>query len=204
MESAIWRKTANQKNFLLRHLFAELYYTSITGPSSFNLPTQLYYSSNMMSTTQPNLDSMIDSILYQINIYKNNLTHQVNETFTRLTPKDLIRLVIIVGAYSFLRPYLLKLGARFQAKDHEREIDHEEIQEMRKSEGYNNSSLKVDIHEDTDSEDEATTRTGSDWGKTARRRQRRVMRQLLEAEEKKRLEDEEAESDKELEQFMIS
>lgn len=165
----------------------------------------------MASGNQLNLDQMIDNILYQITIYKNNLTHQVNETFTRLTPKDLIRLVIIVGAYSFLRPYLLKLGARFQAKDHEREIDHEEIQEMRKSEGYNKGSLKgtVNIPDDTDSEEgegvtRTVTRTGTDWGKAARRRQRRVMSQLLEAEEKKRLEDEEAESDKELEQFMIS
>lgn len=77
---------------------------------------------------------------------------------------------------------------------------------MRKSEGYNKDSIKgrVEIPDDTDSEDEAVTRTGMDWGKAARQRQRRVMKQLLDAEEKKRLDDEEAESDKELEQFMIS
>ena len=160
----------------------------------------------MVSGSHASDNQMMDNMLTQINTYKNNFTHQVNETFTRLTPKDLIRIVIIVGAYSFLRPYLLKLGARFQAKDHEREIDHEEIQEMRKSEGYNKDSIKgrVEIPDDTDSEDEAVTRTGMDWGKAARQRQRRVMKQLLDAEEKKRLDDEEAESDKELEQFMIS
>ena len=63
---------------------------------------------------------------------------------------------------------------------------------------------RVGIPDDTDSDNEAVARTGTDWGKAARQRQRRVMKQLLDAEEKKRLDDEEAESDKELEQFMIS
>ena len=153
----------------------------------------------------PALDQLIDSVLAQLQIYKANFTTQVNSVFTRITPKDIIRLVIIAGAYCLLRPYLIKLGARFQARDHEREIDQDEIQAMRKSEGYNKGSLqsRVEIPDDTDGESgEEGSGTGLDWGKKARRRQRRVMRQLLEAEEQRRMDEEEAESDKELEQWM--
>jgi hypothetical protein len=158
-------------------------------------------------TSQPSFDDALSTLLTQLTTYKNNFTTQVNAAFTRLTPKDIIRLVIIVGAYCLLRPYLIKLGGRFQAQDHERELDTEEIDRMRKSEGYGGSLKgRVEIPDDTDSDSdgEGALGTGADWGKKARRRQRRVMRQLIEEDEKRRREEEEAESDKELEAFLTN
>ena len=117
---------------------------------------------------------------------------------------------MIVGAYCLLRPYLIKLGGRFQAKDHEREIDPEEVERVRRAggkDGRGGNLEEVQIQSDTESEDEGEGKgngkgTGMDWGKTARRRQRRVLRGLLEAEQKRRQAEEEAGSDKEIEEFL--
>lgn len=46
--------------------------------------------------------------------------------------------------------------------------------------------------------------SGVDWGKKARRRQRRLIRGILEAEEKLRREEEEADSDREIEEFLVT
>jgi len=45
------------------------------------------------------------------------------------------------------------------------------------------------------------TREGTDWGKTARKTQKRTLKQILEAEERKGAADE-ADSDKEIEEFL--
>ena len=160
-------------------------------------------------------DDLLDTISTHFRTYKSNFVNQTSLAFSRLTPKDGIRLVIIAGAYCLLRPYIIKLGARFQERDHDRagQVDMtEEVSKLRKADGRGNTSLKeqVQIPEDTDSEDDgeegggmSSGKAGPDWGKTARRRQRRVMRQLLEADEKRRREEEEAGSDKEIEDLLI-
>ena len=111
-------------------------------------------------------------------------------------------MIIVIGAYSLLRPYLIKRGARFQAKDHERELDPDEISSVA---AISPNSLRGKIHvpEDTDSESEEEGRKRTDWGKKARRRQRRVIKQLLDEDEKRRQEEEEAASDKEIEEFLV-
>lgn len=63
---------------------------------------------------------------------------------------------------------------------------------------------KVDIPEDTDDEDEATgDSTGPDWGKKARRRQRDLLKKLLDAEEQRLQENQEELEDKDIEEFLI-
>lgn len=141
-------------------------------------------------------------ISHHFTTYAANIRSQVSYSYHRLGAQDYIRLIAIVGAYCLLRPYLLKLGARFQAKDHERELDPDE---MASAEATSVNSLRGKVHvpEDTDSESDEEGRKGTDWGKKARRRQRRVLRGILEAEEKRRREEEEAESDKEIEEFLV-
>ena len=165
-----------------------------------------------MNTANPPSTPTLDALLSQLQIYKDNFLTQTQLAFSRLTPQGIIRLVIIVGAYCLLRPYLIKLGGKFQAKDHERALDMEEVERLRKAEGIGNDkgeSLKgrVQIPHDTDSEadegeEEGARGSGVDWGKKARRRQRRVMRELVEAEGRRRKEEEEAASDKEIEEFL--
>lgn len=54
-----------------------------------------------------------------IRTYASNLVNNLHGSFARLKPEGWIRLVWIVGAYLLLRPYLVKLGARQQQKQHE-------------------------------------------------------------------------------------
>jgi len=138
----------------------------------------------------------------QFDIYAKNVGDQLKNTYKRLTAPDYIRLIVIVGAYALLRPYLVQLGGRFQAKDHERELDANEINSMAATDS---KSLKGKVHvpEDTDSESENEAKKGTDWGKKARRRQRKMVRDLLAADEKRMKEDEEALSDKEIEEFLL-
>ena len=146
--------------------------------------------------------SSTSTIKSYLTSYASNFSSNISNTFDRLTLQDYIRLIIVIGAYSLLRPYLIKLGARFQAKDHEREIDPDEISSVAAI-SPNSLRGKVHVPEDTDSESEEEGRKKTDWGKKARRRQRKVIKQLLEEDEKRKREEEEAESDKEIEEFLV-
>ena len=151
--------------------------------------------------------SAIDQIATRISAFATRFQTQLQARLENTTAQDYIRLVIIIGSYALLRPYLIKLGAKFQAKDHERELDSEEVDAVRKSadKSSHGDSLKgkVQIPEDTDSDSEDEGKKSTDWGKTARRRQRRVIRTMLEQEEERRKEEEETTSDKEIEQFLV-
>ncbi len=94
----------------------------------------------------------------------------------------------------------MKLGARFQAKDHDREIDMDELTPAKTS--PNSLRGQVEVAEDSESEDEVRV-SGMDWGKKARRRQRMVLRKILDEEERIRREEEEAESDREIQEFLV-
>lgn len=124
---------------------------------------------------------------------------QAAQSTRNLTPKDYIRLLAIVGGYCLLRPYLVRLGGRFQASDHEREIEDTEILSGDKG-IISPNVLRGQIPEDSD-EEEGDKEVVS-WGRKARRRQRGLVRKIVEAEEKRRREEEEADSDKEIEEFL--
>lgn len=127
---------------------------------------------------------------------------QAARTTRNLTPKDYIRLLAIVGGYCLLRPYLVRFGGRFQASDHEREIDDTEVLSGDKV-IISPNVLRGQIPEDTDEEEEEEGDKGVvSWGRKARRRQRGLVRKIVEAEEKRRREEEEADSDKEIEEFL--
>ena len=117
-----------------------------------------------------------------------------------LTAKDYIRLLAIVGGYCLLRPYLVKLGGRFQASDHARELDDTEV--LSAATSPNALRGQIDVPDDTDSGEEVGGATGTNWGRNARRRQRKMIKSIVEAEEKLRAEQEEADSDEEIEEFL--
>lgn len=128
---------------------------------------------------------------------------QAAQTTRNLSPKDYIRLLAIVGGYCLLRPYLVRFGGRFQASDHEREIDDTEVLSGDKG-IISPNVLRGQIPEDTDEEEEEEEGDKGvvSWGRKARRRQRGLVRKIVEAEEKRRREEEEADSDKEIEEFL--
>jgi len=129
-----------------------------------------------------------------------NLQNNVGETFSNMTLEKYIRIVVIVGAYALLRPYIMKLGSKFQTKEHEKEVDPGE---MAAAAAISPNSLRGQVQVPEDSEDEGGEVTSADWGKKARRRQRQLVRRVLEAEEKLRREQEEDEEDKDIEEFLV-
>lgn len=102
-----------------------------------------------------------------------------------------------------LRPYLIKLGGRAQMQSHEEESERAEA-EARAKISPNELRGRVEIPDDTDEEDEATAEaSGPDWGKKARRRQRDMIKKLLEAEEQRLQENQEELEDKDIEEFLV-
>ncbi|CAM1508357.1 Fc.00g052050.m01.CDS01 [Cosmosporella sp. VM-42] len=115
--------------------------------------------------------------------YGANASNNLQDTFTNMTTKHWIRLIMIVGGYMLLRPYLMKLGT------------HLGVKQMEKQEAKEKEIVKAKISANelrglpADASDDEGESTAGDWGQKARVRQREVLKQLVEAEEK-RLEDE--------------
>ncbi|KAF2281447.1 DUF1531-domain-containing protein, partial [Westerdykella ornata] len=141
-----------------------------------------------------------------LSTWGSNFTRNTKAGLADMTPKDWIRLVIIVGTYCLLRPYLIKLGGRMQTKSHEADAAETEAlgAEISPNDLRGGKKGKIEIPGvgDSSDEDEEESRPG-DWGKKARVRQRKFIREALEREERRLAEDQEAESDKEIEQFLV-
>lgn len=129
-----------------------------------------------------------------------NFTTNTAKSFTTMTAKDWIRIVIIVGTYSLLRPYILKLGAKAQNRAHEKDAADTGAEvhpnELR-------TGKKIEIPGVGDSDEEEDGEEVVAWGKKARVRQRKFIRTAVEKEEKRLADEQEAESDKEIEEFLV-
>ncbi|KAK4157632.1 protein trafficking Pga2 [Chaetomidium leptoderma] len=139
--------------------------------------------------------------------FGNRVSTNLRGSFTDLSWEKVIRIVIVAGAYMLLRPYLIKLGGRVQMQSHEEEAARAEAEAEFKAKAKispNELRGQVEVPDDTDEEDEATGEaSGPDWGKTARRRQRRMIKKLLDAEEQRLQESLEEEEDKDIEEFLV-
>lgn len=94
----------------------------------------------------------------------------------------------------------MKLGGRFQASDHERKLDDTEV--LSATTSPNSLRGFIDVPDDSESEGEVSGAAATTWGRNARRRQRKLIKSCLEVKEKLRAEEEEADSDKEIEEFL--
>jgi len=137
-------------------------------------------------------------------------TTNTSKSLADMTPQHWIRLVIIVGTYLLLRPYLLKLGAYVQRKQLEKEDKQaREERERRGAGGLDANDLRggerrprIDIPGvDTDDEDESgvveSVKQGGEWGRKARVRQRKIVRHAVE-EQERRLRQKAEESDEDI------
>ncbi len=148
-------------------------------------------------------DSGTPHLLSLMSTWAGNFQRNTTSAFANMGLKGYIRLVVIIGAYCLLRPYLIKLAARAQAKDLERRqaVDESSADPSAKTYKLGGSS-SVELPDlDSENDDEPDTMAAS-WGKNARRRQRTMIKEKL-AEHERRLAEEATESDKEIEQFLI-
>lgn len=100
-------------------------------------------------------------------------------------PGEILRMVIILGGYLLLRPYILKMQAKFQERDHAREIDPTE-----ESSHAAMGARRKPAGEETDDEDDDS------WGAKLKRKQK------AEALAKAKLLEEENDSDDEIAEYL--
>ncbi|OIW29986.1 DUF1531-domain-containing protein [Coniochaeta ligniaria NRRL 30616] len=153
----------------------------------------------------------MDSFREIIAIGADRVKNNVRSGLTSMTPEKWIRLIIVVGAYALLRPYIIKLGAKQQMKALEHEHDQDAAAAAAAEISPNQLRGQIDIPENSDDEDalpgdktETTAAvTATEWGKKARRRQRDVIKKLLDAEEERLRLEHEDEEDKDIEEFLV-
>ncbi len=143
--------------------------------------------------------------------FGNRVSTNLSNSFSSLTLQQWIRLVAVAGAYLLLRPYLIKIGAKIQMKQHEKEeaaAEEERALAAAKMTANEFRGHKVLMPEDSDSDsddgrDGEQAASGADWGKRARRRQRQMVKKILAEHEKKLQEQQEDEEDKDIQEFLV-
>ena len=117
--------------------------------------------------------------------YGQNASHNLSDSFSSMTVQSWIRLVVIVGGYMLLRPYVMKLAGKSAVKRMEDEDAKTRGKTSADPELTPNEfrGIKEKLNE-ADAED--GDGTGTDWGQKARARQRQMLKQLLEEEERRR------------------
>jgi len=131
-----------------------------------------------------------------------NLKRNATLSITTMEMENWIRVIAILGAYILLRPYLMKLAEKTMTKNHEKEVDPAEVAAADAKVSPNSLRGLVKVQEDTDDEAETKDASGADWGKKARRRQRQMVKKIIDEEEKIRREFEELDDDKDIEQYL--
>lgn len=154
----------------------------------------------------------MDGITNLLYIAYERFTRNLRGTLEGMSPEKWIRIVIIVGTYMLIRPYLLKLGGKAQMNQHEKEAAEAEAEAEAKAKLSPNElrGHKIQIPEDSDDSDaegegegkKSSSSSATDWGKKARRRQRTMVKKLLDAEEKRLQELQEDDEDKDIEEFL--
>ncbi|KAK0719930.1 protein trafficking Pga2 [Lasiosphaeris hirsuta] len=153
----------------------------------------------------------MDELITLVSTLANRIMANLRGSLENMSPEKWIRLVIIAGAYALLRPYIIKLGGRAQMNLHEQEAAEEMLPPGKKAAiSPNELRGRVQLPEDSDSDEDeedtgATTghSSATDWGKKARRRQRDMIKKLLDAEEKRLQETKDEEEDKDIEEFLV-
>ncbi|KAI0550733.1 protein trafficking Pga2 [Xylaria curta] len=138
-----------------------------------------------------------------VTLITDRVTNNVSTSLTNMTAQQWIRLIAIVGAYALLRPYIIKLGAKHSAKEFEKaQQDVAEISpnQLRGELGIPDESEDEEGGGDDDGQGATSA---ADWGKKARKRQRRMIKQLLDAEEQRLQETFDEQEDKDIEEFLV-
>ncbi|ORY12365.1 protein trafficking Pga2 [Clohesyomyces aquaticus] len=137
-----------------------------------------------------------------LSTWAGNFSRNTTSAFAQLRLKDYVRLITIIGAYCLLRPYIIKLGGKLQAKAHEADsADHGDIHpnELR---GGKIEIPGIEDSEDEEEDEEFESKPG-DWGRNARVRQRKFIREALAREEERLRLEAAAEDDKDIEEFLV-
>lgn len=140
--------------------------------------------------------NLLGKVAAKVLEYGNNASHNLQDTYNNMTPKSWIRLIMIVGGYLLMRPYILKWTVKGAVKNMEDADEKEKAQAAMTPNELRGAKKQLEEHLEDDDEGDGT---GADWGQKARVRQRTLLKAMLEAEEQKRMEEEE---DKDIAEFL--
>lgn len=126
-------------------------------------------------------------IAYQFVKFGQNATNNLSQVFSEMTPQQWIRLVVIVGAYMLIRPYVLKHATKKSVERMEKESKERAENAAAISPNELRDGKKTLEEEDSDDEGESST---TDWGAKARTRQRVLIKRLMKAEEQRKQDEE--------------
>jgi Protein trafficking PGA2 len=157
----------------------------------------------------------LSDLLSAAQVYVTRAAGNLQSTFSRPGWIGYLRLVIAVCTYCLIRPYIIKLGGRFQAKDHERELEMLSPEEEAKLQlkvkqlqlGPNEAAmLRQRVIEQLQNEEDGEVRedgSGTQWGLAAKKRAAEAQEKAMQTQEKRELEDDEAEDMKDIQQFLV-
>ncbi|ROW06034.1 hypothetical protein VMCG_04504 [Cytospora schulzeri] len=151
----------------------------------------------------------MDAILNFFYVIYERFTRNLRGSLEGMSPEKWIRIVIVVGAYVLIRPYILKIGGKVQMAQHEKEAAAAKAEEeakarakMSPNELRGHTIQLPGESDDSDAEEEAGQASATEWGKKARRRQRTMIKKILSAEEKRLRELQEDDEDKDIQEFL--
>lgn len=149
------------------------------------------------------LGDLIQQLFGLLGIVRERFTTNVSQSFAMMDAQKWIRLIAVVGAYLLLRPYILKIGGKQQAKQLQKESDEAEA-EITANELRGHIGIPDASDDDEPVEAEATAAsTATEWGKKARKRQRNMLKKMIDEEEARLQELQDDEEDKDIEQYLV-
>ena len=141
-------------------------------------------------------------VIATLKTWYGNFTRNTHEAFTRLTPNDAFRLLIVACTYMLIiRPFLVRMGMRVQAKQHEKANQEADAKAKLNPNHLRGKVAIPGVDSDSESDDTGSkgdVKTG-EWGRKARLRQSRVVRRALEIKERRA---QIAESDEDIKEFL--
>ena len=153
---------------------------------------------------ETNAPDPLGDVLSLLSTWGNNFTRNTSTAFSQLRTKDYIRLVVIIGAYCLFRPYLLKIAAKIQAKENEKAIKEEEERnpgtKLNANDLRGGKKVAIPGVDSDDDEEQEAAEGAADFGRKARLRQRKFIREKVEELEKRHAEEE---SDEEIREFLV-
>ncbi|PFH62091.1 hypothetical protein XA68_15182 [Ophiocordyceps unilateralis] len=132
---------------------------------------------------QPELNAL-GKLVARLFEYGHNASNNLQDSFSKLSLQSWIRLTVIVGGYMLLRPYIMKLATKTAVRKMEEEDAKSRSEAPAEPQLTPNEfrGIKEKLYEAQDDGDG----TGADWGSRARARQRQMLKDLLEEEERRR------------------
>lgn len=153
---------------------------------------------------------MLDETLETLRYIVGALTENLKANWNNPSTLKWIRLIAIVGAYILFRPYVLKLSGKSQKDQFEKQGEEAQTQaaiaanEIRNPTLAKKQKMLKEAREQMEGIEEGTgsgSGTG-DWGSKARLRQRGVLKDMLEREEKRLEEVQGDDDDEDIKEFL--